>query len=142
MGYFREISIFVGCTAGRAAAMENINIINEEMLLENIQKMGEYAMVKMHELKEKYTMVGEVRGKGLFLGIELLKYRSTKEPADESVAAGIAADCMKNGVINGRINRSHGKFNNTLCLAPALIATKDDIDEIMTTIDNALERAS
>ena len=142
MAYFRDISTFGGCTGGPAAAIENMNIINEEKLLDNVTKMGEYAMDKMHQLKEKHPMVGDVRGKGLFLGIELVKDRETKEPVHQSVAAAISADCMQNGVIIGRTNSSFATFNNTLCLAPALIATKDDIDEIMTAIDNALERVS
>ncbi|MEB8431974.1 aminotransferase class III-fold pyridoxal phosphate-dependent enzyme [Cocleimonas sp. KMM 6892] len=140
MSYFRDISTFGGCTAGPAAAIENMKIIEEEHLLENVTKMGEYAMDRMLALKEKHAMIGDVRGKGLFLGIELVKDRETKEPMDESVSVAIAADCMKNGVIIGRTNRSFATLNNTLCLAPALIATKDDIDEIMDAIDAAITR--
>jgi taurine-pyruvate aminotransferase len=141
LSYFRDISTFGGCTGGPAAAIENMNIIIEENLLDNVNKMGDYAMDRMLELKQKHPMVGDVRGKGLFLGIELVKDRQTKEPVHQSVAAAIGADCLQNGVIIGRTNASFTKFNNTLCLAPALIATKDDIDEIMSAIDNALERA-
>ena len=140
MSYFRDISTFGGCTAGPAAAIENMNIIKEENLLDNVTKMGEYAMEKMYELQAKHEMIGDVRGKGLFLGMELVKDRTTKEPAHEAVAMEIGADCMKNGVIVGRTNRSFTHLNNTLCLAPALIATKDDIDEIMDSIDNAMSR--
>jgi len=140
MSYFRDISTFGGCTAGPAAAIENMKIIKEENLLDNVTKMGEYAMGKMQELKDKHEMIGDIRGKGLFLGMELVKDRTTKEPAHEAVAMEIGADCMKNGVIVGRTNRSFTHLNNTLCLAPALIATKDDIDEIMDSIDNAMGR--
>ncbi len=142
LSYFRDISTFGGCTGGPAAAIENMNIIIEENLLDNVNKMGDYAMDRMLELKEKHPMVGDVRGKGLFLGIELVKDRQTKEPVHQSVAAAIGADCMQNGVIIGRTNASFATFNNTLCLAPALIATKDDIDEIMNAIDNALLRTA
>ncbi len=140
MSYFRDISTFGGCTAGPAAAIENMNIIVEENLLENVTNIGEYAMEKMLSLKEKYSMIGDVRGKGLFLGIELVKDQETKEPTDESVSIAVVADCMKQGVIIGRTNRSFTDLNNTICLAPALIATKGDIDEIMNAIDNALGR--
>ncbi|MFT5259288.1 MAG: taurine-pyruvate aminotransferase [Saprospiraceae bacterium] len=140
MSYFRDISTFGGCAGGPAAALENMNIIEEENLLENVTNMGEYAMDKMHEMQEKHEMIGEVRGKGLFLGLELVTDRKTKEPVPESVAAGIAGDCMEQGVIIGRTNRSLPTLNNTLCLAPALIATKDDIDQILGAIDKAMER--
>ena len=111
MSYFRDISTFGGCTGGPAAAIENMNIIIEENLLDNVNKMGDYAMDKMLELKEKHPMVGDVRGKGLFLGIELVKDRQTKEPVHQSVAAAIGADCLKNGVIIGRTNSS---FTNSI----------------------------
>jgi len=140
MSFFRDISTFGGCTAGPAAAIENMKIIKEENLLENTIKMGAYAMQKMQELKDKYEVIGDIRGKGLFLGIEFVKDRETKEPTDQSVVIDIGADCMKNGVIVGRTNTSFTHLNNTLCLAPALIATKDDIDEIMQALDNAIGR--
>ena len=140
MSFFRDISTFGGCTAGPAAAIENMKIIEEENLLDNVNKMGEYAMQRMLAMKEKFSIIGDVRGKGLFLGIELVKDRETKEPVDESVTIAIAGDCMKQGVIIGRTNKSFETFNNTLCLAPALIATKDDIDEIMDAIESALTR--
>ncbi|PID33640.1 MAG: aspartate aminotransferase family protein [Thiotrichales bacterium] len=139
MSYFRDISTFGGCTAGPAAAIENMKIIEEENLLENVSNMGEYAMERLLALKEKHSIIGDVRGKGLFLGIELVKDRETKEPVDESVAVAIATDCMKNGVIIGRTNRSFETLNNTLCLAPALIATKADIDDIVDAIDAAIQ---
>jgi len=142
MSYFRDISTFGGCTAGPAAAIENMNIIKQENLLENAALMGEYAMGKMLKLKQKHTIIGDVRGKGLFLGIELVKDRKSKEPVHESVTLDIGTECMKQGVIIGRTNRSFNLYNNTLCLAPALIATKEDIDEIMQAIDIALMKVT
>ena len=117
-----------------------MKIIKEEKLLENVVSMGNYALESLNELKERHSIIGDVRGKGLFLGIELVKDRKSKEPVHESIAATVGADCMQQGVIIGRTNRSFAQLNNTLCLAPALIATKDDIDEIITSIDNALAR--
>ena len=142
MHYFRDISTFGGCTAGPAAALENLKIIEEENLLENVVKMGAYMQDRFFELKDKYQMIGDVRGKGLFQGLELVKDRATKEPVEECVAAGVAGHCMKNGVIIGRTNRSFADFNNTLAFSPALIATKSEIDEIVTALDNAFAAAS
>ncbi len=140
MGYFRDISTFGGCTAGPAAAMENMAIIERENLLDNVNEMGAYLRERLLGLKEKYDVVGDVRGKGLFAGFELVKDRATKEPVEESLPIAIGADCMKNGVIVGRTNRSFRELNNTICLSPALIATKADIDEIVDALDNALSR--
>lgn len=138
MDYFRDISTFGGCTAGPAAALANLNIIEQENLLENTKLMGEYLRQGLLALKDKYPLIGDVRGKGLFAGFELVNDRDTKEPVDESVAIQIAGHCMKNGVIIGRTNRSFKTFNNTICLSPALIATQSDIDTIVTALDNAL----
>ncbi len=140
MGYFRDISTFGGCTAGPAAALVNMEIIERENLLENVTQMGEYLLGRLNELKEKYEVIGDVRGKGLFAGFELVKDRRTKEPVDESIPMAIAADCMKQGVIIGRTNRSFREYNNTVCLSPALIATQADIDAIVDALDGALSR--
>ena len=85
-------------------------------------------------------MIGQVRGKGLFCGAELVADRTTREPADEKKVAAVVADCMAQGVIIGMTNRSLPGLNNTLCLSPALIATPGDIDEITAAIDKALTR--
>jgi taurine-pyruvate aminotransferase len=138
MDYFRDISTFGGCTAGPAAALVNMQIIEDENLLENVQVQGEHLMARLKGLQEKYDIIGDVRGKGLFVGFEMVKDRVSKEPVDEGVAIAIGAHCMKNGVIIGRTNRSFRDLNNTVCLSPALIATKADIDAIVDAIDNAM----
>ena len=138
LGYFRDISTFGGCTAGPAAALVNMQIIENENLLDNVTQQGEYLRGRLNQLMEKYDIIGDVRGKGLFAGFELVKDRETKEPVDESLPIAIGAHCMKNGVIIGRTNRSFKEFNNTVCLSPALIATQADIDTIVDALDNAL----
>ena len=138
MSFFRDISTFGGCTGGPAAALENMRIIEDENLLDNVNEMGDYLLGRLGELKDKHEIIGDVRGKGLFVGAELVKDRASKEPMDESVLVRIAGECLKQGVIIGRTNRSFRKLNNTICLSPALICTRDDIDEIVTAIDNAL----
>jgi len=138
MGYFRDISTFGGCTAGPVAAMANMDIIEQEGLLENTTVQGEYLKERLYGLMDKYEIIGDVRGKGLFAGFELVKDRETKEPVDESVAAAVAGHCMKNGVIIGRTNRSVPGLNNTICLSPSLIVTREQIDTIVDALDAAL----
>jgi len=102
--------------------------------------MGDYLSQRLNGLKDKHPIIGDVRGKGLFQGIELVEDRDTREPVHESVAIAIAGDCMANGVIIGRTNRSFTKYNNTLCLSPALITTRSELDEIVDAIDAAITR--
>ncbi|MBT8409782.1 MAG: aminotransferase class III-fold pyridoxal phosphate-dependent enzyme [Alphaproteobacteria bacterium] len=140
MNYFRDISTFGGCTAGPAAAIENMRIIEDEGLLDNTLKMGDRLMNNLHALMDKHKIIGDVRGKGLFVGAELVTDRTTKEPAPEKQVGAVVADCMAQGIVIGATNRSLPGFNNTLCLSPALIATADDIDQISDGIDKALTR--
>jgi len=137
LGYFRDISTFGGCAAGPAAALENLRIIEEENLMQNAADMGDYLMDHLRSLQEKHECIGDVRGKGLFAGVELVKNRLSKEPADETVLMKIVADCQARGVLIGRTNRSITGYNNTITLSPALIATRSDIDEIIAALDAA-----
>ena len=138
--YFRDISTFGGCTAGPAAAIANMNIIVRENLLENTIAMGERFVNNLQGLAEKHRVIGDVRGKGLFCGAELVADRTTKEPADEKKVQAVVAYCMAQGLIIGATNRSLPGFNNTLCFSPAFISTADDIDEITAGVDKALTR--
>ena len=140
MNYFRDISTFGGCTAGPAAALENMRIIEDENLLENTTQMGDYMLGKLEELKDKHPVVGDVRGKGLFLGAELVSDRASKEPVSEKQIGAVVAACNAAGVIIGATNRSVPGLNNVLCFAPALIATKDDIDQIIDAVDGSLTK--
>ncbi|MEP2640125.1 aminotransferase class III-fold pyridoxal phosphate-dependent enzyme [Roseobacter sp.] len=140
LNYFRDISTFGGCTAGPAAALENMRIIEDENLLENTNAMGAYMLDQLHALQDRHSVIGDVRGKGLFLGAELVSDRMTRDPAAEKMVQAVVADCMKQAVIIGATNRSLAGKNNTLCFSPALIATKDDIDQILSAVDGALTR--
>lgn len=141
MSYFRDISTFGGCTAGPVAALENMRIIEAEGLLENTTRMGERMLANLNALMEKHAVIGDVRGKGLFCGAELVADAKTKEPLDEKRVQAVVADCLGQGVIIGATNRSlYDGLNNTLCLSPALIATPDDIDRITDAIGNALTK--
>ncbi|MHA7867782.1 MAG: aminotransferase family protein [Salipiger thiooxidans] len=140
MNYFRDISTFGGCTAGPAAALENMRIIEDENLLENTTKMGDYMLDRLGELMDKHAVVGDVRGKGLFLGAELVSDRDAKTPVTEAQIGAVVAGCATEGVIIGATNRSVPGLNNVLCFAPALIATKDDIDQIVGAVDKSLAK--
>ncbi|WP_424930815.1 aspartate aminotransferase family protein [Amaricoccus macauensis] len=140
MSFFRDISTFGGCTAGPAAALENMRIIEDENLLANTETMGARLMDNLHALKDKHEVIGDVRGIGLFCGAELVADRASKTPVAEAQIQAVVADCMAQGVIIGATARALPGMNNTLCLSPALIATADDIDAITSAIDTALTK--
>ena len=110
----------------------------DENLLDNATKQGEYLKAQLFKLKEKFSIIGDVRGQGLFVGLELVTDRNSKEPVHENVVMKIAAHCQNiSGVMIGRTNRSFRDFNNTIALSPALIVTESDIDEIISALELA-----
>ena len=78
------ISTFGGNPVTSVAARATIEVIEEENLRENAASVGDYFREKLEGLQEKHSLIGEVRGKGLMQGIELVKDRGTKEPAPEA----------------------------------------------------------
>ncbi|MCP1169981.1 aminotransferase family protein [Limimaricola litoreus] len=142
MAHFRDISTFGGCASGPVAALENLAILEEENLLDNSTRMGAYLQEGLRGLMEKHALIGDVRGKGLFAGAELVADRGTRAPAAEALVQAVVADCLKQGVIIGATNRSVPGFNNVLLFAPALIAGKAEIDEILAAVDGALGRVA
>ena len=106
-------------------------------LLLDLLDMGDRLLEGLKGLMAKHPIIGDVRGKGLFAGIEIVKYRATKEPIAEAVANAMVGAAKQAGVLIGKTSRSFREFNNTLTLCPALIATEADIDEIVDGIDKA-----
>jgi taurine-pyruvate aminotransferase len=129
--YFRDISTYGGCAGSAAAGVANIKVIEDDNLVENSRIVGDYFLEQLKEKLGFHKNVGDIRGVGLFAGVELVVDRGTKEAMPEKTLAEIVGHCMKNGVIIGRTNRSLPKLNNTLTFCPALIATKADIDQII-----------
>lgn len=140
LDHFRDISTFGGCAAGPAAALENMRIIEDEGLLENCTAMGDRLKANLTALMDKHDVIGDVRGLGLFQGIELVKDRESKEPVSEAEVTGVVGECGALGVIIGASNRSVPERNNVLCFSPALIATPADIDAITNAVDKALTK--
>lgn len=142
LNYFRDISTFGGCAGGQAAAIECLNIVEEENLVSRARNMGAYFIDALDGLKDKHDVIGDVRGKGLFAGLELVQDRESRAPVDESYVMQVAAHSMESGLLIGRTNRSFANLNNTICLTPALIAGKSDIDEIVSKLDTALTKTA
>ena len=140
---FSHGATYAGHTLGCAAAVEVLKIYEEDNLIENAAVLGQYLMEKSLELKEKHPIIGDVRGLGLFVGLELVKNRETREPlipVDARIRKGmnpkleLAKRLGELGMIAMAANPS-----NVVAMAPALIATKDDIDEGIAIMDEALK---
>jgi 4-aminobutyrate aminotransferase len=127
-----NLSTFGGNPVTSVAARATIQVIEEENLLENAYTVGTYFRGKLDQLKEKYTLIGDVRGMGLMQGLELVKDRQTKEPAPEATAQ-VMERARENGLLIGK----GGLMGNTLRLSPMLNITKPDVDEAVRLLDKS-----
>jgi 4-aminobutyrate aminotransferase-like enzyme len=126
------ISTFGGNPVTSVAAKATIEFIEEERLLENAETVGAYFRGKLEELQQKYPVIGEVRGKGLMLALELVKDRETKEPAPEATAQ-LLERTRDNGLLIGK----GGLYSNVIRLSPMLNIAKSDVDEAVRLLDRS-----
>ncbi len=140
LSYFRDISTFGGCAGGPAAALENMRILVDEGLIENSAKMGERLNANLFSLMEKHRVIGDVRGKGLFQGVELVTDRKSKEPVPEKLVQEVITVVRDKGVLIGATTRALPGLNNTLIIAPGLVATPSDVERITASIDESLRK--
>src|ERR1019366_3777837 len=127
------ISTFGGNPVSTAAALAVIKEIEDKDLKHNAQTVGVYFRTKLEELKDKHSLIGDVRGMGLMQGVELVGDRESKEPAPGAVAQ-VFEGARRRGVLIGK----GGLYGNVLRLGPPLIAKKDHIDELIGALDASL----
>jgi taurine---2-oxoglutarate transaminase len=141
--YFGHGATYAGHALACAAALACIPIYQTDGLIENAAVMGKYLLEKATELQDRHPCIGEVRGLGLFVGLELVKNRKTKEPLvsiADKLKPGMnpKAELAKRLVELGMIAMAANPVS-TVALAPPLIIKKDEIDEGIAILDQALE---
>jgi alanine-glyoxylate transaminase/(R)-3-amino-2-methylpropionate-pyruvate transaminase len=112
-----------------------LEVIEKENLQENSRKMGDYILAGLNKLKEKHQIIGDVRGKGLMLGIELVKDRKTKEPATAECAQ-VLETARDLGLLLGK----GGLRGQTIRFAPPMCITQADADFLLEVLDEAFSR--
>ncbi|PGO24353.1 4-aminobutyrate--2-oxoglutarate transaminase [Bacillus cereus] len=128
---------FSGSPAACAAALAVLDVIEEENLVKRAVEIGERMMEVFHSWKEKYELVGDVRGLGAMTAIELVKNKETKEPASEEVKA-----IMKETHSKGVITISAGIYSNVLRFLPPLVITDEQLEEGLTILEAAIAKLS
>ncbi|HUP63760.1 MAG TPA: aspartate aminotransferase family protein [Thermoanaerobaculia bacterium] len=123
---------FGGNPVTAAAALATIRVIEEDELPRNAAVVGAYLREGLEALKEKYPVIGDVRGMGLMQAIECVEDRKTKTPAPGAVLK-VFEETRKRGVLIGK----GGLWGNVIRLGPPLIATRSDIDELLRALDEA-----
>ncbi len=133
---FMHVTSHVSDPLPAAAGLAVIDVIEEEGLVERARQRGEYLLAGLHELQERHEQIGDVRGQGLLVGIELVEDRTSKQPAD-ALGVAVGDECLQRG-LSMNIVRSVGGMLNCFRMAPPLSITESEIDTALTIIDEAL----
>jgi 4-aminobutyrate aminotransferase len=126
-------STFGGNPVSCAAAMAVLDIIKSEKLLENATVQGDYIKKRLTEMMENHPMIGDVRGKGLMVGVEIVKDKDSKEVAPKATEE-IMMECFRNGlaIVNCGVN--------IIRWMPPLTITRDLIDPSLVIFEKALSK--
>jgi len=108
-------------------------VINDEKLIDRANEIGKYVMTRFEEIKNKYEIIGDVRGKGLMIGVDIVKTKKNKEP-DKATAQKIIWRAWEKGLILATI----GRYGNVLRIAPPLNISREDLDASINIIEESL----
>jgi 4-aminobutyrate aminotransferase len=114
-----------------AAALAEIDYIEERRLCEHAAKLGEYTLKRLNDLQAKHPLIGHVAGLGLHVGIDLVSNRKTREIAVDEAEI-IMFKCLEKGLSAKTIE------GNILTLRPALVITREEMDQAIDIIDEAI----
>ena len=127
LGHYTHEKSPVGC----AAALATIEYIEKENLVDHARELGQYSLKRMNEMMERHPLIGDVRGLGLLLGIELVKDRTTRERAIDEAEA-VMYSALSKG-LSFKLT-----MGNIITLTPALTIKKEEMDKALAIIDECL----
>jgi 4-aminobutyrate aminotransferase-like enzyme len=128
---------FGGNEVSAAVGLAVLDVLRDERLLDNAQRVGSYVLSGMRDLQQKHPIIGDVRGKGMFFGVEMVTDRQTRHAAGAQTKALVNA-MRDRGVLISRI----GPRDNILKIRPPMSFSKENADLLLTTLDSVLSRAS
>ncbi len=128
-------SSYGGNPLAGAACDATLSTIIDEKLVENSRVVGEYMLGKLREMQNKYSFIGDVRGRGLMIGVELVADRKTKEDLPKHVNRQLFDECLKRGLMSMC-------YSHTIRINPPLIITKAQADEGLAKLDEAFAAIS
>jgi alanine-glyoxylate transaminase/(R)-3-amino-2-methylpropionate-pyruvate transaminase len=132
-----HFNTFGGNPVSMTQGLATLEILDRDNVQEHARVVGGYLKERLLELQEKHPLIGEVRGMGLLLGVELVRDRTSKEPATAE-AADVAELAKERGLLVGK----GGLFGNTLRIKPPMCLTRDDVDFLAACLDEVLAAVS
>ncbi|WP_175958854.1 aspartate aminotransferase family protein [Burkholderia pyrrocinia] len=143
-GFFQHGHTYLGHATACAAALEVQRVIAEEKLLDNVKARGEQLRASLREHYGAHPHIGDVRGRGLFVGVELVRDRDSKATFDPALKlhAAVKREAMQRGLMvypmGGTIDGVHGDH---ILIAPPFICTAQQIDTIVERLSGAIDAA-
>ncbi|KAM4639017.1 alanine--glyoxylate aminotransferase 2, mitochondrial isoform 5-T5 [Amazona ochrocephala] len=122
----------LACTVGAAV----LDAIEEDGLQKNSEDVGTYMLLELAKLRDKFKIVGDVRGRGLMIGVEMVTDKDCRHPLPAEEVSQILEDCKDMGVLIGR----GGLYSQTFRIKPPMCITKKDVDFAVEVFDTALQR--
>jgi len=135
-GAYFHIGTFKANALACAIANANLDFIEKYNLPQRAMKIGEHIIKELKDLQDESSIIGEVRGRGLFIGVEFVKDKSSKEPAGEIIPA-ITMDLFQQGAIA----ISCGHYRNVMRFMPALTITKELVEKFLEMFRDVVKRA-
>jgi len=132
----KHTSTFLANPIGCAAGVASLTVIEEEHLVEKSEKLGAYFLKRLKEFAVRHELIGDVRGKGLLIGVELVDDRKSKAPAAKATEH-IVDQALNKGVYFA----SGGRYGNVLKISPPLVITEEQIDFSLRVLDECLKEA-
>jgi 4-aminobutyrate aminotransferase-like enzyme len=129
----KYFNTFGGNPVAAAAGLAVLDVIGHEGLMENAHQIGSYVMSGLREIGNRHIQIGDVRGSGLFIGLELVRDRDTKAPASE-IASQLINRLRHRGILIG----AAGPYGNTLKIRPPLCFARDNADMFIAACDEVL----
>ncbi len=125
-------SSYGGGPLASAAAAASLRIIEEEGLVENSRRMGEYFLRKLEPFLDRYPFIGDIRGAGLFLGVEMVKDKTTKEPLSKGVTNRVFQECLKRGLLTM-------SYSASFRIQPAMTIDESTIDQSVAVLTEVFD---
>jgi adenosylmethionine-8-amino-7-oxononanoate aminotransferase len=137
--HLRHVNTYGGHPVAAAVSLANIAVIEQEGLVEQSRLRGAALLAQLRERLQDLPFVGDIRGRGLLLGIELVEDRLSSRPVSNQFMRRLARHLLDAGVIAGKATDVEASHNNILMLAPPLVLTESQAQQLVEVIGRALE---
>jgi adenosylmethionine-8-amino-7-oxononanoate aminotransferase len=143
-GGFMHGHTYAGNPMACAVGLEVLHIIQEENLVDNARRMGVYLREKLDELADRHPVIGQVRGLGLLLAVELVEDRQTRKPfpPERNMAQVLTDAAYREGLIVYPRHCINGLAGDHVLVAPPLIINQTEVDGLIRRLDRALAQAA